>query len=117
MATLRSPEMAEQYHQHLVGAVDATHCPLCHSEPIKMFEHWKIIPNNYPYDLIASKHDMLVTLRHVQEGQFTPEETAELFSIKHTYLPPSEYDCILEPTERNKSIPTHCHFHLLVLKV
>lgn len=73
------------------------------------------MPNAFPYDKIATSHDMVVPLRHVPEAELTPEERKELVEIKHEYVN-ANYEYILEPTHKKKSIPAHFHLHLVVLK-
>jgi len=58
---------------------------------------------------------MLIPNRHVSEGNLTKEESQELQDIKGSYIN-TEYDWIIEPTHKNKSIPGHFHLHLIVGK-
>lgn len=89
-------------------------CFICDRLPKNKFKHWKIIRNNFPYDRLASKHDMLTTLRHVSlESEFNAGEKAELVAIKEKILPKMDYDWIIENLPRKKSVPKHFHLHLL----
>lgn len=91
-------------------------CNLCKREEIfAEFEHWKIIPNRFPYDLVASTHHMIIPRRHIVEGELKSDELRELSQIKYTYLN-DKYDFILEPTVGKKSIPQHFHLHLIVVR-
>ena len=111
---LRSKEMAEKYRQHKdSGAMDDI-CVLCKAESIKEFIYWKIINNNFPYDLLAKQHHMLVPVRHIREDQITAEEYNELLDIKANNL--DVYDYIMEATPKAKSVPYHFHLHLIVGK-
>tara|TARA_B100000508_G_scaffold60333_2_gene47463 strand:+ start:20873 stop:21232 length:360 start_codon:yes stop_codon:yes gene_type:complete len=87
-------------------------CPLCNEPSIKEWNHWKIIKNKFPYDLIAKDHDMLVSKRHVGEEDLTQEEFEEMLLIKKEYIH-SNYGYMFEPMMRNKSIPDHFHTHLI----
>jgi hypothetical protein len=89
-------------------------CPLCDEQSIREFVYWRLIPNSFPYDRIAKKHDMLVTKRHVQEQDLTDDEKAELFHIKQNEL--DEYPYIVEAHQKQKSIPHHFHLHFLIPK-
>lgn len=115
MATLRTPEMKKKYqeYQKLNPVVDE--CAICSKAAIKTFKHWKVTDNAFPYDLIASKHHMIVPLRHVPEKGLNKEERTELESIKEMYIDPT-YDYIIEATPKNKSIPAHFHLHLIIGK-
>lgn len=54
-------------------------------------------------------------LRTALESAFSDEERAELFAIKEGFIN-QNYDIILEPTEKQKSIKDHYPLHLVVLK-
>lgn len=58
---------------------------------------------------------MLVPLRHVQERELNEEELKELRKIKETYVN-IEYDWIMEPVPKGKTIPAHFHLHLILGK-
>jgi hypothetical protein len=115
MATLRTQENEERYKRLIAEGHLEAGCPLCASAPLHAFKHWKIIPNTFPYDKIATTHHMVVPLRHVRESELTPEELQELLAIKHEYIN-AHYEYILEATHKKKTIPAHFHLHLVVLK-
>lgn len=110
---LRSEEMADRYKAQRDSGIMELRCVLCDEEAISVFEHWKIIPNKFPYDLIAKTHHMLIPLRHCIATELTEEEKNELALIKSGYVNVNSYDYILEPVDKNKSIPTHFHLHLI----
>lgn len=115
MARLRTQESEERYQKliaegHLNGG-----CKLCEAPSIKDFEYWRIIRNDFPYDLIAQVHDMIVPKRHVKEEDLSEEERKEYVEIKRTYVENS-YELIIEPTVKFKSIPGHFHLHLIIAK-
>lgn len=110
----RTPQTAEQYRAHRASGALERSCPLCDTDPLEQFTHWKIIPNAFPYDRIAKQHDMVVPLRHVDEDGLTEEESIEYQALKRTRL--QDYEYIIEASSKNKSIPAHFHLHLLVAK-
>lgn len=94
-------------------------CILCEIKQaaIKKFEHWIILPNDFPYDKLAVGHDMLVSKRHVEfESDLSNSEKKELLEIKERYIPKANYDMYIENTPRLKSVKGHFHGHLLRLK-
>ncbi len=115
MKLLRDPELTNKYRARLDEISKEGNCPLCDESALQLFKYWKIVNNEYPYDLIASVHHMVTPLRHVQEGDLLLEELDELRSLKEGIIN-SDYDIIMEPTIKGKSIPGHFHLHLIVLK-
>ena len=111
---LRTTKTAKQYERHRrSGAMDHV-CMLCKKLSKKKLKHWKIVVNDFPYDKIAERHDMIVPKRHVKEEELTAGELAELRELKKTVL--QRYDYTLEATHKLKSIPDHFHLHLLTVK-
>lgn len=110
----RTKEQTEKYQAYKAAGGLASGCRLCEKEPIKVFTYWKVIPNDFPYDVVASTHRMLVPLRHTAETELTQEEADEFKTIKAGYV--QEYDYLIEATEKQKSIPQHFHLHLIVGK-
>lgn len=115
MATLRTPEITKRYQLYLKTLPSIGPCILCAKQTLKEFEHWKIVLNDFPYDRIAKTHHMLIPYRHVQEGGLNEEEFKELRKIKETYVN-TEYDWIMEPVPKGKTIPSHFHLHLILGK-
>jgi len=113
-AKLRTEETFQKYQKLIQAGGLEGQCALCVLPATKMFTFWKIMPNDFPYDNIAKKHDMLVPLRHVTDAELTTDELTEFSHIKASLQ--NEYDYFLEGTTRNKSIPKHFHLHLIVLK-
>jgi len=117
---LRTKETRDKYHSYRENLRSNSGCRFCEEYPLEEegpFRHWKIIPNIFPYDLIAEKHDLLVPKRHFKnENEMTPEERNELFSIKTEMLPEfSDYHSIFENFSRARSME-HYHLHLLRYK-
>lgn len=109
---LRSSKMQSRLEEYYRKYPDV--CFICERKHKNKFKYWKIISNIFPYDKIASRHDMLVPLRHVSlESKFNGQEKKELLEIKERYLPRQDYDWIIENLPRKKSAPAHFHLHLI----
>ena len=115
MARLRTEESEEKYKKLIVAGYLDGACKLCEAPSLKDFEYWRIIRNDFPYDLIAQVHDMAIPKRHVEESGLSEEEKKEYTEIKASYVE-NEYGFIMEPTVKLKSIPKHFHLHLIVAK-
>lgn len=104
-------------HERYMDKINNGHlddgCPLCTDTPLETFTHWKIISNSFPYDRVASKHHMIVPLRHTDGDDLTNEELAELDSLKKAKLNET-YNYIMQSLPARMSIPNHIHYHLLV---
>jgi len=109
---LRSPEMAAAYENHKKTKEFTAKCPLCQKKSIKNFEHWRIVDNAFPYDLIAVTHHLLIPKEHATEKDLTKEALDELILIKTQKL--FIYDFILMALPKSVSIPQHLHYHLIV---
>lgn len=107
--------MKDKYKKYLSSQPFGDACPLCSKEAIKYFMCWKIVINDFPYDVIAASHHVLVPLRHVKGGGLSAVEKEELELIKAKYVD-ERYDYMIEATTKNKSIPDHFHVHLIVGK-
>lgn len=115
MVRLRTQESEEKYKKLIAAGYLTGGCKLCEASSLRDFEYWRIIRNDFPYDLIAQVHDMIVPKRHVKENDLSEEEGKEYGEIKATYIE-SNYEFILEPTLKLKTIPEHFHLHLIVAK-
>jgi diadenosine tetraphosphate (Ap4A) HIT family hydrolase len=115
MKDLRTKKTFKIYKKHLKNGKDKG-CPLCKREPLKAFRYWKIIKNRFPYDRIASVHNMLIPFRHVTEELLTKSELTELLKIKNSFLKNENYNYIMEATVHTKTQPSHFHLHLVKLK-
>jgi diadenosine tetraphosphate (Ap4A) HIT family hydrolase len=112
---LRTKEGAKRYQEYRdAGCLEENGCVLCVAESLADFKHWRIIPNRFPYDLVAKEHHMLIPNRHVIEHELTDEERKELLTLKHEHL--EKYDYFIEANDGKKSIPEHFHLHLIVGK-
>ena len=115
MTQLRTREMEEAYAEAIAGGILAGACPLCRKKSIKEFAYWRVVENDYPYDRIAKRHDMLIPKRHVREEGLSEEEWKDLFRVKTEYVHPN-YNFILQATYTQQTIPDHFHLHLLVIR-
>lgn len=112
----RSPELKEKYHEAMKNRHDGSPCPLCQLKSVREFKFWRITVDEYPYDMIASKHDMLLPKRHVVSNQLTQEETTELNEIIEGGELDKDYDVIQKSLNSVSSIPSHTHYHLMKIK-
>ncbi len=88
-----------------------------HERVIRSFEHWNIIENLYPYDLIAKEHHMLVPKRVFGKmSECTRDEWNEYKYLLNLFEEEDHYDAILENFSKGRSIIRHLHLHLLVYK-
>lgn len=113
--SLRTDAVRNKYKQFRQEHIHETECRLC-SAPSKVeFEHWRIIPNDFPYDKIAEQHDMLIPKRHTRELNLNQEEKDELVGIKRSTAM-DEYEYVLESVKSKVSIPEHYHLHIIRTK-
>ncbi len=110
---LRTEETARRYEEAARQPSGATGCRLCADpESLAEYTYWRRMPNLFPYDRFFAKSDMLVIKRHTDERGLTQEEREELLALKSGVLG-DMYDSLLDHLPRQKSIPHHCHFHLI----
>ncbi len=115
MRTLRTKETDHKYEQYRRERSTSTDCVLCPEPSIIEFKYWRIIENKFPYDLIAETHNMIITKRHTSEDDLNIEEKEEWESLKKEFIS-DKYQFIVEATKKQKSVPGHFHFHLIVAK-
>jgi diadenosine tetraphosphate (Ap4A) HIT family hydrolase len=108
----RTPETKRRYDEFRNSGGLLRSCPLCDAKSIDTFTYWRIIPNEFPYDLIAEVHHMIIPIRHVTEPELSTDEREEFGRIKESYM--QKYRYIIESTSSTKSIPAHFHQHLIV---
>lgn len=114
MSSLRTKETIDAYHAFQATQAPGV-CHLCDTPATESFTFWKIIPDKFPYDRIAKQHDLLVPKRHAVEGELTEEEKKEFFDLKQHYLN-THYEILIETAPHLKSVPSHHHVHLIVIK-
>ena len=114
MFTLRLPESEAKYQAER-EARTAGRCPMCEAPVIEEWKYWKIIKNEYPYDLVAEKHDLLVLKEH--SDTITRNAWIELNESKYIFeFAPYEYHCVIENMPVRQSVPGHFHYHLIRYK-
>lgn len=78
---------------------------------------WKIIPNDYPYDEIASEQLMIFPTRHLNSifelNDYEQRRLAEIY--KNVDI--EGFDAVMMNFPGNQSIKGHLHLHLLKFKV
>lgn len=116
MLGLRTKKSEEKYQKHLRNKKNLNYCPLCSEAGLKKFKYWKILKNNFPYDKIAKKHHMIVPIRHITENKLNQKELLEYKKIKQNFINKADYTTIIEATDKIKSLPSHFHLHLIILK-
>lgn len=85
------------------------------TEIIRNYDSWVIIPNGFPYDVMCSRHDMLVPKRpfnYIREA--TDQERHEYYAIKKQLDSEGIYESIIENFSENRSNTGHFHAHLVV---
>lgn len=113
---MRTEETAQAYERAQEQKKSDGACRLCEdTDSIKEYQHWRLMPNKYPYDRYFTKSDMLVLKRHDDERGLTDDEREEYFKLKSDVLI-DVYDAVLDNLPKQKSIPHHCHFHMVSFK-
>lgn len=86
--------------------------PLSQVEPIKEWKYWKLIPNQFPYDGIFRRHNMLLPKRQFADRtQMRMTEWSELQAIIRDYVE-KHYDLIIDNTQRKRSVLSIYHLHV-----
>lgn len=84
---------------------------------IKKFKYWKLVKNEYPYDRIATRHDMLIPLRDFSSFQeVNPKERAEFFKLWNQFSKKKTYDMLMVAFPFSQTYPSRLHFHLMKTK-
>ena len=115
MEDLRSKKTGDRYAKLRAQKTFNHECRLCPIKSIKDFKYWKIIDNEYPWDLVSKINHILVTKRHTTYQKLNNAEKKEFDSIKANYIN-ENYQMMVEATDRAKSIPNHFHMQLILLK-
>lgn len=114
MGSFRTQKAIDAYNAYIKeGGLEKEGCALCNKPTIHEFTYWRVVENSFPYDKIARVHHMLITKEHKPETEVTEEEFREFARIKTGDLN-AEYDYLVEPMARKRSIPEHIHYHLIV---
>jgi len=115
MKQFRSAKYQEAYEKLRLERKDPDHCFLCAAKSIQEFKHWRILLNDFPYDVFATTHHLIVPKQHKAERSLTEEEKEELMHLKESVLD-GVYEFVVETLPSQKSIPEHFHLHLMVFK-
>ena len=111
---LRTPQMLEEYAKH-VKKNKGSMAFFFSSPAIKSWEYWRLIKNDFPYDVLAGKHHILTPKRIFAEDiDMTNGERKELSRIKAELN--DDYDSMIENFIRNRTFRTHYHLHLICYK-
>lgn len=82
---------------------------------IKEFRHWRIINNDFGWDIAFKESHMLIPKRVVSTWQYLDEdEIDELWFLISDIESEGYYDCIALNPPKRRSKPNHFHLHLLV---
>jgi diadenosine tetraphosphate (Ap4A) HIT family hydrolase len=112
---LRTQKTYDAYMKFIADGFLNDGCNLCKASSIKEFKYWKVMDNRFPWSQIAETHHMIIPKRHIVYEELNEKEKKEYDIIKIEYLD-KEYDMITEATNKKKTIPTHMHLHLIILK-
>lgn len=100
---LRSEENFQKYKKNRK--------PLESLKSLNEWEHWRLVRNEYPYDMVFDKHDLLILNRKVESiFDLTKAERDELELIVNGRQ--SIYDGILYPFRHTMTYPDTLHLHL-----
>lgn len=109
---LRTPETQKAYEKQM--QTKKSTCFMCDYKAPLIRGYWKLVPNEFPYDAIAEKHDMLVY--HTCESEASEEAIMELKLMKDVLFLVGGYDAIIENAPVNRTVPQHYHLHLIKYK-
>lgn len=114
----RSPEVIVRYkarRKELRG--DTSEVDMRKFPFVAKWMFWTLVENEFPYDLISSRHCMLVPIRRFSDDDdMNEDERNELFSIKKEFAESKEFDAVMENIKHNRTIPAVYHLHCLKLE-
>lgn len=85
--------------------------PLESITPLLEWTYWKLIPNDFPYDLAYQISHMLLTKEAAPDwDDLSAEAKEEYYDIRREYLKP-QYSQIIENCPALRSYPTRFHLH------
>lgn len=111
--SLRTPETQERYFK---AREEGRLTPLSEVEPIREFEYFKIIDNEFPHDKDLSVHHLLIPKRVIQSWKEMTTEELEEFKIIDDYVA-TKYDFIKRNYPSIITVPTIVHWHLCTLRM
>lgn len=108
--SLRKPETEERYQ---IAKKSGLLKPLSESPAIEVFKYWKLINNDFPYDMCFQKHHMLIPKRQYSHWyQMNLREFLELIRIMKRYYVNGTYDLPFFNFPKKQSVKNHFHIHL-----
>jgi len=112
MISLRKKESEKIYQEREKGKG----CFICNRDLLSgEYEYWVVVKNKYPYDAIASRHDLLCPKRHIStREELTFAELAELEEIRKANSDIYSFEMWNYPSKQTHKV--HFHLHLLVFK-
>ncbi len=109
---LRTPQTWESYCQWRKGQ-DKDKCFFC-SALGGDIGGWNIIPNDYPYDAVTERHDLLFPSSHTSSmeelGHVAQEKLDEMIAKLNKE---GEYDAVIQNFANAQTVPGHFHVHLV----
>ncbi len=88
--------------------------PLSQEKPLKSWDNWLLIANEFPYSAAFSVHHMLIPKHKKSSKELTQKEKMELEDVLDELS--ERYDCFLVNFKSKQSITDHFHVHLLTYK-
>lgn len=88
--------------------------PLHKEAPLKEWQHWLLIENEFPYTAVFKTSHMLVPRREISRKQISADEQKELDEIIDEVE--RKYDAMMINFPTKQSIKHHHHIHLLSYK-
>ena len=89
-----------------------------HLSVVKKFKYWTIVKNEFPYDTVATRHDLLIPKREIQDiFRISLVEQQELKEIWKQLKRSHKYDFLLVPLPWSQTFRSKIHFHLLKTKI
>lgn len=121
--TLRTKETQKRYEDYLKTNISSM-CCFCReimyselnekSEITHKWNHWYLMPNAYPYDVVYKDHHLLFSKRHVSYEELTVKEIKEYEYIMSKLRP--GYHQLVENLGDRISQKGHYHVHLCRFK-
>lgn len=102
---------SEQFYQD--AKLSGKTMPLELEPAIKKWDHWRLVENRLPYDMIYAVHHMLMPKRAgvTDRWHLNEDEKHELEMILREFVYP-EYDMWFENCPKRRSVASMYHIHL-----
>lgn len=109
--SLRTAETEKAYQE---AKANGKTTPIELLQSLKTFDHWRIVNNDYTYNIGYKRCHMLVVKRAgvADWDDLNTKEVAEYYMIRRSYLL-KEYDQIIENSPSRRSIAHLYHKHLV----